>query len=171
MKFIQKTGVIAALCAASGVFSGLATSAQAQPKINIQNTTPAALKSAVARGKGKPTVVKFWATWCSTCVSELPTMAKIRRANAGKANVILVAAGETAPNAQVAQTLRRTGNSGTMLFRSDIVAFFDKFAPSYKGTIALPVTMIFDKNGRLVKTETGEHTQAEFQKLINPYLK
>lgn len=167
MHLMKKVAGLGVVLGGLGLFNG----ASAAPKVTIKNTTFAGLKQEIAKAKGKPVFVNFWATWCSGCVTELPALAKLKKANAGKATVLLVAANETAPNPTVASTLSSRGHNSTLLFRGDLLEFFDKFAPTFKGTIALPVTMIYDKNGKLVKTVSGEHTQAEYQKMLNPYLK
>jgi thiol-disulfide isomerase/thioredoxin len=167
MKLMKKVALLGV------VLSGLGNLgvAAAAPKVTIKATTPAGLKQEIAKAKGKPVFVNFWATWCSSCLSEMPALAKLKKANAGKVTMILVAANETASHAEISSKLGQRGHNSTLLFRSDLVEFFEKFAPSYKGSIALPVTMIYDKNGKLVKTVTDEHTQAEYQKMLNPYLK
>ncbi len=167
MNLKHNVAVLGVLLSGLGIVQG----ANAAPKVTIKTTTPAGLKQEIAKAKGKPVFVNFWATWCSGCVAELPALAKLKKANAGKATVILVSANETATDSAVSQRLAKAGHNSTLLFRSDLIEFFDKFAPTYKGTIALPVTMIYDKNGKLVKTVTDEHTQAEYQKMLNPYLK
>jgi cytochrome c biogenesis protein CcmG/thiol:disulfide interchange protein DsbE len=167
MNLKHKVAVLGVLLSGLGIVQG----ATAAPKVTIKTTTPAGLKQEIAKAKGKPVFVNFWATWCSGCLEEMPALAKLKKANAGKITMILVASNETATNAEISTKLSSRGHNSTLLFRSDLIAFFDKFAPSYKGTIALPVTMIFDKNGKLVKTVSDEHTQAEYQKLLNPYLK
>ena len=38
----------------------------------------------IADFKGKVVVVNIWATWCAPCVAEMPTLAKLQAAYAGK---------------------------------------------------------------------------------------
>src|SRR5690606_7735881 len=38
----------------------------------------------VADFKGKVVVLNLWATWCAPCVAEMPTLAKLQAAYAGK---------------------------------------------------------------------------------------
>jgi thiol-disulfide isomerase/thioredoxin len=43
----------------------------------------------VADFKGKVVVMNLWATWCAPCVTEMPTLAKLAKANQGKPVVVL----------------------------------------------------------------------------------
>lgn len=42
----------------------------------------------VAMGKGKPTVVEFWATWCGPCQAGMPHLSEIAEKFSGRANVV-----------------------------------------------------------------------------------
>lgn len=140
-------------------------------QVKVQKVTPQTLRAAIARNKGKVVLVNFWATWCSGCVKELPELAKLKQKNAGKMVVLLVAANETAPDAQVKKSLAEKGHNSTLIFRDDLTEFFGKFDPSFKSSLALPLTYIYDKRGKRAKTVTREHTYAQFQAMVNPYLK
>lgn len=45
--------------------------------------------------RGKPTIINFWATWCSSCVAELPDLKALQQqVGASRLNVVAVNAGE-----------------------------------------------------------------------------
>lgn len=140
-------------------------------QVKIEKVTPQTLRAAIRRNRGKVVLVNFWATWCSGCVKELPELAKLKKKNAGKMVVLLVAANETAPDAQVKKSLAQKGHSSTLLFRDDLTNFFPKFDPTFKSTIELPLTFIYARNGRRAKIVAGERNAAQYQALLNPYLK
>lgn len=45
--------------------------------------------------RGKPTIINFWATWCGSCVAELPDFKAVQQQlGAGNVNIVAVNAGE-----------------------------------------------------------------------------
>lgn len=63
---------------------GAATTAAAGPaKLAFQATTLDGAPFDGASLQGRPTVLWFWAAWCSVCAGEAPTVAKIAAANPG----------------------------------------------------------------------------------------
>ncbi len=168
MKISRKTSVFGALLGAFAL-SGFAQTAQAAPAVNV--VTPSGLKAAIAKNKGKVVIVNFWATWCAPCVKELPELAKLKRANAKKGAVLLLVSGdEIEDKAKVSSTLAQKGHSGSYLIKGDIGDFFGGFDKNAKGAVAFPRTYIYNRKGQQVKMLESDHTQAQWQSIINPYL-
>ena len=168
MKLLRKPALLGALFS-SLIVGGAAHIAQAAPTIKV--VTPSALKSAIAKNKGKVVMVNFWATWCKPCVTELPELAKLKRANASKGVVLLLVSGdEIEDKAKVANSLQQKGHSGTYLIKGDINDFFATYDTKTPGEVVFPRTYIYNRKGQLAKVETSDHTQAQWQKILNPYL-
>ena len=60
----------------------LATEPTPAPDYTFYNSAGKAIK--IADLKGKVVVMNIWATWCAPCVAEMPTLAKLQAAYAGK---------------------------------------------------------------------------------------
>lgn len=168
MQILRKPALLGAIFSALAL-GGATQIAQAAPTIKV--VTPGGLKSAIAKNKGKVVMVNFWATWCKPCVTELPELAKLKRANASKGVVLLLVSGdEIEDKARVASSLQQKGHSGTYLIKGDITDFFKAYDPKTSGAVVFPRTYIYNRKGQLAKMETSDHTQAQWQTILNPYL-
>ncbi len=168
MKISRKLPLFGALLGAFAL-TGAPQIAQAAPSVNV--VTPSGLKAAIAKNKGKVVIVNFWATWCAPCVKELPELAKLKRANASKGAVLILVSGdEIEDKTKVSKTLAQKGHSGTYMIKGDIGDFFGGFDKKAGGAVAFPRTYIYNRKGQQVKMLESEHTQAQWQSIINPYL-
>ncbi len=101
---------------------------------------------------GKPTVVNLWATWCPPCQREMPVLQQAQAANPD-VNIVFVNQGEEAPT--IAAFLDRHG-----LALGNVVVDPQRRTGAALGHRALPTTLFFDAQGRLVDTRIGELSQA-----------
>ncbi len=99
-----------------------------------------------AEQKGKVVVYNIWAEWCAPCVEEMPTLAALQTAFAGKDVVVApVAAGY--PNArESANKLFTKLTSGVLPFYYD--ENYNVNADAKSG--AFPTTIIYGKDGKEV---------------------
>jgi thiol-disulfide isomerase/thioredoxin len=111
------------------------------------------------------------ATWCPNCLDELPGLAQLKKRNAGNMVLLLVDGLESAPKPKIQQLLASKGHNSTFIFRDDIEGFFKKFDPKFRDNIAFPITYIYKRDGSRARTITGDHTAAQYQKMLAPYLK
>ncbi len=168
MKISRKLPLFGALLGAFAL-TGAPQIAHAAPAVNL--VTPSGLKAAIAKNKGKVVMVNFWATWCAPCVEELPELAKLKRANASKGVVLILVSGDEIENkSAVSKKLAQKGHSGTYLIKGDIGDFADGYDPGNVGAFQFPRTYVYNRKGQLAKKVVSDHTQAEWQKIINPYL-
>lgn len=168
MKISRKLPLFGALLGALAL-TGAPKIAQAAPAVNL--VTPSGLRAAIAKNKGKVVMVNFWSTWCGPCLKELPELARLKRANAKKGVVLILVSGDEIENkALVAQRLAQKGHSGTYLIKGDYLDFGREFDPKDKEALELPTTYIYNRKGQLAKKVVSDHTQSEWQKIINPFL-
>lgn len=100
---------------------------------------------------GRPTVVNLWASWCAPCRREMPVLAQAQRRHPG-VHFVFLNQGERTE--QVQAYLQRSGlDLQHMLLDRKGVA-----GATYSN--ALPTTLFFDADGRLVAQRIGELSTA-----------
>ncbi|MDN2703020.1 TlpA disulfide reductase family protein [Janthinobacterium sp. SUN100] len=101
---------------------------------------------------GKPLVVNLWASWCPPCRREMPVLAAAQQA---RADIVFVYANQREDAAAASAFLGRSGVTlRNVLLDSE--AALGKAA----GSSALPTTLFYDAQGRLVDTHLGELSDA-----------
>jgi len=122
-----------------------------------KETWPAQLRPHVDRGKvsvqdlrGFPTVINFWASWCTACGSEAKRLAAAARLDRGRVVFVGVDVNDLGSEAQ--RFLQRHSLNYVAL-RSHGSAVYDAY-----GLIGLPETYYLDAKGRVVAQTIGELT-------------
>jgi thiol-disulfide isomerase/thioredoxin len=96
---------------------------------------------------GNPMVINLWATWCPPCRHEMPLLASAQEQEAGISFTF-------ANEGEDRETVKRYLASAQL----DLVnVLLDPAAGIGReiGSIALPITLFYDKGGRLVDTHIG----------------
>jgi len=100
-------------------------------------------KVTAASFKGKVVVLNVWATWCGPCTTEMPTLAKLAAAYAGKP-VAVVAVSIDKP-AELEKAKAFLAKQAPLAFYNDPEAKLPwELKPPAGG---MPTTLILDKNG------------------------
>lgn len=102
----------------------------------------------VNTGDGRPTVVNLWASWCAPCVREMPLLQ--RTADRAGDGVRFVGIDVQDEDASAAGLLAATG------VRYDQYADPKGDVRSAVRAVGLPVTLVFDAQGREVARRLGE---------------
>lgn len=127
-------------------------------------------KHTFAEFKGKVLVYNIWAEWCAPCVKEMPSLARLQKAFAGKdVAVVPVAYGygkDVTRDSTLAKFRELVGTDLPFFFDGDLVL------QAEAQTGALPATLIYDKDGREVARLTfpAEWDEPEAVALIQAVL-
>lgn len=128
-------------------------------------------KALVESRRGKPLMVSFWATWCEPCREEYPMVVELARQYDGKGLVVMgVSLDEDAETGMVRRFLARAA-PGFPNFRKkpgNEEAFINFVNPKWSG--ALPATLFYARDGRLVAQIVGEAQRETFEAAIQKVL-
>lgn len=144
------------------------TAHAAPPALGIG--TPASIKAELAKHKGKVVVLNFWATWCGPCKAEFPDMVATTKKKG--ADLITIAIDDRSDSAKAAKFLESNGVAKFAFINKD----GSEFDPGYLkwlaptsdgGSVAIPLTFVFSKTGKLIQQAVGAQSEAEFTKMID----
>ncbi len=143
----------------------VATTAQARKKI-APVVVPADLQtilSEVRRPGAAAVLLNVWATWCDPCVEEMPSLMAIYKRNRDLGlRVVLVSADPRTQSKKVSAFLAKHGFDGPSFLKiGDDQDFINGLDKTWSGT--MPVSLLFDGQGRRVKTWSGLIDQALVQ--------
>jgi len=125
----------------------------------------------LARHRGKPVMVNFWATWCEPCREEYPMVNELARAYSPKGLVVIAVSldddSAMAPlRAFLAQKKpvftnyrKKPGNDERFINSVDV-----------KWSGAVPATFFYAADGRLAAKLVGEFTRDTFEKALREKL-
>jgi thiol-disulfide isomerase/thioredoxin len=123
------------------------------------------LHARVARERGHPVVVTFWATWCEPCRKELPVLAALARDRSDVA-WISVSIDDPSDRPAVEKLIDRLRPPFPVYLKAPgpDQAFINGVEPKWSGVV--PMMLVFDANGRRVTMISGEHGRAEIQRAL-----
>ncbi|MEO6153675.1 MAG: TlpA disulfide reductase family protein [Croceibacterium sp.] len=125
----------------------------AMPAVTLKDPAGKTLESASL--KGKPALVNLWATWCAPCVVEMPLLDTLAGELAGKLAVVTVSE-DFSGGEVVTPFFARKGyrNLPQWLDPGNALAM------AYGGGTALPLTVLYDRDGKEVWRVMGGYDWA-----------
>ena len=123
----------------------------------LQPVNEAAYPNLIRANHGKVVVINFWATWCGGCRHEMPSLLDFEKRYAAKGvKLLLVSADESSDEPKARAFLESLhAPPGTYIKAArDDDAFIRAVDPKWTGT--LPSTFVYDRQGHLARSFTGE---------------
>ena len=150
---------------ASGAMKSMKVLDQPTPAPDVAFTDAAGKPHTLAEYKGKVVVVNLWATWCAPCVAEMPTLAKLAAADAGRPVAILPIS---------VDRVEDRANAMAFIAKRAPLGFFGEpsyaLAYGFRPPVAdLPTTVLIDPQGRVRAELAGgaDWSSAQAQKVID----
>ena len=115
--------------------------------------------------KGKVVILDFWATWCPPCRAEIPGLIDLQKTY-GKQGLMVVGVSVDQGGTDVIKPFVEKFGMNYPVLVAD-----DKVQQAFGGFDAIPVTLVIDRQGRIVKRHLGLTEKDEFEAEIKPLLK
>jgi thiol-disulfide isomerase/thioredoxin len=147
--------------------TGKAAGSADPPRIDL-----AGYRQVLAKYKGKPLVVNFWATWCEPCRDEYPMIVELAKEfKAQGVNVIGVDMDDESDMNLVRRFIARTQPQFPNYRQKpgiDLDAFYDAVNPEWKGT--MPQTIFYGRDGQILGFFLGTRPQPVFEQAFRATL-
>lgn len=129
------------------------------PKADVKTVEGQTVNIGDYIAKGKPTVVSFWATWCSPCKRELDAIGEIYPdwQDEYGVNLIAISIDDARASAKIPGLIASKGWDYTVLIDSP-----QKFGQEL-GFQTIPQTFLLDGEGKIVYTHNGYSPGDEFE--------
>jgi len=145
----------------------------ANASVHVIPADAPAIKRAIAAQKGHVVLVNFWATWCGPCVAEFPAIVQASRQYKAQGISVIAVSADSAKDLHTKVepflTEQKAAFPAFLQRSADPENFINAFDKTWQGD--LPRTLIYDRQGRLVKILAGEQTAQTLRMALKPYLR
>ena len=166
--------ILLAIC-----LTAAAVAAQGSLAVNTETKAITDVRTLLSAGGGnkKPLLINFWATWCGPCRVEFPELVRIDAEYRAKGlNFVVVSLDNFgSKDMRVAEFLKSYGSTMPSYLldlptRAKIFRNIRRLAP--RAPNGIPMTLLFDADGRLVFQKNGiidaKILRARIEKVLSP---
>ena len=126
----------------------------------------------LAKYKGKPLMVTFWATWCEPCREEFPRLVDLGKEYAPKGLSIFGVSLDNDADMRLVRHFLALHQPGFPNYRQkvgiDVDAFYTGVNPAWTGT--MPETLFYARDGSILVHFIGEQPRETFEDAIRQVL-
>jgi thiol-disulfide isomerase/thioredoxin len=148
------------------------TKAAKPPTADLPLIDLAGYNQVLAKYRGKPLVVTFWATWCEPCRDEFPMLVQLQKQYAPQGLAIFGVSLDDDADMNLVRRFLARNQPGFPSYRQkpgiDVDAFYRGVNPAWTGS--MPETVFYGRDGRIVGHFIGEQPRAAFEEGIRQVL-
>jgi len=126
----------------------------------------------LAKFRGKPLVVTFWATWCEPCRDEFPLLVQLEKQYAPQGLAIFGVSLDDDADMNLVRHFLAHNQPGFPNYRQkpgiDVDSFYRGVNPQWTGS--MPETIFYGRDGRIIGHFIGEQPRAAFEEGIHQVL-
>ena len=126
----------------------------------------------IAKYKGKPIVVNFWATWCEPCRAEYPMIVDLAKEFGPKGVVVIGVSLDDDSDMHLVRRFLARNNPGFPNYRQkpgiDVTSFYQGVSPAWHGT--MPATFFYTRDGAVAGHFEGTRTRDTFENVFRALL-
>jgi thiol-disulfide isomerase/thioredoxin len=141
---------------------------------DLKAVNPKDIRDLVAANKGKVVFLNFFATWCVPCHAEFPDIEKLQTKYKDSLQVIEVSMNDRTDAAEKAEMLKYLQEQKppftVYIASSNDDDFYKTMDPRWAASEALPMTMIFDRDGKEAHYYQKALTLADMEHDVTPLL-
>lgn len=156
MHLLKKLSYIFCLALCLMASAGLA---KAEPSANFAMKDLTGKTHHLADHRGKWVIFNYWATWCPSCLDEIPDFIELSEKR--KANLVVLG---VAVDYKTEKEIRDFVDD--MLISYPIILGTPKVFAQFGSPPVLPTTLIFNPKGKLVQTKQGKITKTYIESLM-----
>ena len=153
---VAALAIVGALVAVEILSGGGSSSARAAPALPRQTLVPPTV--GIAKLRGHPAAINFWASWCGPCRKEAPGLARLARSLPARARLVGVDWNDGLSGARA--FIRRYG------WRFPVLRDGDGHVGDAYRILGLPTTFILDSAGRIVRVLRGPQQPATVRRAL-----
>lgn len=129
------------------------------PELTLRNADGKSVQ--LADYQGRPVVINLWATWCPPCRREMPVL---QAAQAERDDVVFLFVNQ----AESPQTVENFLNSQSLRLSHNLFDGTGQLAQRV-GSMALPTTVFYSAEGRLIGSHLGELSRASLTRYLDSF--
>jgi thiol-disulfide isomerase/thioredoxin len=126
----------------------------------------------LAKYRGKPLLVTFWATWCEPCRDEFPMVVDLAKQYALQGLAVFGVSMDDDADIHLVRRFLAKNQPGFPNYRQkpgiDVDSFYRGVNPEWSGT--MPETVFYGRDGRIAGHFVGEQPRAAFEQGIRVIL-
>ena len=136
----------------------------------LPTITGAGIQSLVAKNKGKVILLHFWASWCPPCAEEFPALVQVYTAYKTRGlEVIAVSLNDVSEMQDVMRFVHAQKPSFPLYIAGTVKETFYRSIDK-RWSSGVPLTMMYDKTGKLRYFRDEPRTYAQFERDIESLL-